>query len=163
MLKTIKIIWVFIVLSMLINAINGCTIGMIGSMATHESGFCTIKVPEVGAKENILTIAEETGKELGYKIYGKTDNGITLQYGTPMLASMALGSTRMYNITVTKGIKMQIPANLPIDKKLAEMQKELTITVVSVGDYGAGGAQHAEKLGNEFKEKLLQRINQTPR
>lgn len=145
----------------LTSTISGCTIAMLGSMATQQSGSYELKVPEIGAKKDILLVAEQVGKDLGYKVSGKAEHNITFKYETNFIVGMALGSMRMYHIMVMKGINVHTAKGIEdkdVREKIEKMQKDLTITVIAVGDYGAGGVKHAEKLANEFKDKLLQRV-----
>lgn len=155
--KTTKAICYLIVFFLQINIITGCAIATIASMATMDSGYYTIKIPEVGKRPDILAIAEKVGESLGYKVFGKGPNSITLSYGSSMIATMTVGATTNYHITVSKS-----PEMMTDDPKMKKMSEELTIMVMAIGSYGKGGVSHAEKLANEFKDKLLEMIRQNP-
>lgn len=155
--RTTKTIYLLIVFLLQINIIAGCLVGSIASMATMDSGYYTVKIPEVGKRPDILAIAEKVGESLGYKVFGKGPNSVTLSYGSSMIATMTVGATTNYHITVTKP-----PEMLTDDPKIKKMSEELTIMVMAVGSYGKGGVSNAEKLANEYKDKLLEMIRQNP-
>lgn len=136
---------------------TGCAITSLVSSATRKAGSFSLEVPGLGKREDILNLAEEVGEDLGYKATGKSPNSITLSHETPFITSMVVGIARRYMIMVVKSPDIDIP-NIPVHvEKIKEIQEKLTITVISVGDFGAGGLKHAEKLANEFKDKLLAR------
>ncbi|MDD5643430.1 MAG: hypothetical protein PHX53_17390 [Syntrophales bacterium] len=149
-----------------LSTLSGCLVASIGSMATMESGMYKLKVPELGERKDILKVAEQVASELGYKVYARSDNMVTFQYATSMAATMLTGVMgRHYNIMVMKGPSIPMVPVAGSDKqsqevreKMERMQKELTIQVMAMGDYGKGGVEQAEKLANEFKAKLLQKV-----
>jgi hypothetical protein len=99
MLKHSKlIITVIICLS---SIISGCV--TLGALSPRQSGTYSLKVPDLGDKPDILGIAEEVGKELGYKVLAKSPNFISFKHQTNLVVSMASGSICIYIITVMKG------------------------------------------------------------
>jgi len=148
---------------------TGCAITSLVSMATQKAGSFSLKVPGLGKREDILNLAEEVGKDLGYKATGKSPNSITLSYKTPFITTMVAGIVRHYTISVIKSPDFSHTdisgyPDLPdyaqnqireTSKKIKEIEETLTISVMSLGDFGAGGLKNAEKLANEFKDKLL--------
>jgi hypothetical protein len=155
--KSTKTICLLIVFLLHINFITGCAVATIASMATMDSGYYTLKIPDVGKRPDILTIAEKVGNNLGYKVFGKGPNSITFQSKSSMMATMTVGSTTNYHITVSKS-----PEIVSDDPKMKKMSEELTIMAMAIGSYGKGGVSHAEQLANEFKDKLLEMIRQNP-
>lgn len=154
--KTVKTICLFIVFLLQINIITGCAVATIASMATMDSGFYELKIPEVGKRKDILTIAEKVGNSMGYRVFGKSSNSVTLKYESSMLATMTVGASSHYNITVSKSPELSVA-----DPKMKKMSEELTIIVTAVGSYGKGGVGSAEKLANEFKDKILEMTAKT--
>lgn len=73
-----------------------------------------------------------------------------------MVATMAVGASSHYHITVSKS-----PELIVADPKMKKMSEELTIIVTCVGSYGKGGVSQAEKLANEFKDKILEMTAKT--
>ena len=146
--------------------LSGCLVASIGSMATMETGMYTLKVPELGERKDILKISEQVASELGYKVFAKSEDSITFQYSTSMAAHVLTGVMgRRYSIMVKKGPNIpMVPVagsdkqSQEVRKKMERIQKELTIQVMAMGDYGKGGVGQAEKLANEFKAKLLQKV-----
>ena len=146
--------------------ISGCLGGMIVSDITEKSGNYTLRIPKLGGKKDIINIMEQVGKELGYEPSGKSDKSITFTYESPEVVMMLVGSKRRYRIDVTIGIHYILELYVK-DKDLTKEEQEerekqrneIIISVSAWGDYGAGGVKHAEKIANEFADKLIQRAN----
>lgn len=156
MSKNVRIICLIIIYLVQINFITGCAVATLASMASMDSGFYEVKIPDIGKRQDILAIAEKVGNSMGYKVFGKSSNSITLKYETSMLATMTVGASSHYHITVSKSPELTVA-----DPKMKKMSEELTIIVTAIGSYGKGGVSQAEKLANEFKAKILETIGQT--
>lgn len=122
--------------------------------------------PELTEKENIVKIAEETGKSLGYKSSGMHSyagylNVVTLKH---------LSDSEIKQDLLPGGTKTEITVKCPTPKGLAAFKtpseyserkfQELTTLTIEMkhrGYWGAGGEEEAERIFNEFIDKFLSR------
>lgn len=172
MIKDVKRIgWALLCLISIIS-IFGCAppVVSLASSLSQRHGSFEVKIPELGKRPDILLIAEEVGKSMGYKLVGKGPNNIHLENKTHMATTMMVGTHRHYTIMVMRmhgmispGPGMIVPGQgmiTPGADEITRMSEELTIHVMAMGDFGRGGIGNAEKIANEFKEKLMAKAMQ---
>jgi hypothetical protein len=155
--------------------INGCMLSpayLVATRITQDKTELARSVPELTKREDILKIAEETGKSLGYQSTGVFStshfNGLTLKVSSDSEAKTLL---------LPGGTKARIRVTCPTSKGLAEFKKKsvaekfdektyqkmttLYIELEYVGYWGAGGKEEAERIFNDFIDKFLERARVT--
>jgi len=96
-------------------------------------------------REDILDIVAEVGRTMGYSVSGlDRDQGtISLSSGSSMATTGLLGKSSQATIYVA----------------IVELGKKLDTRISLVGNFGKGTQKAADKLFEDFKTKLLERIN----
>jgi len=131
----------------LISFCSGCStipIVQVGSDIAERNSKIEETVSLKNKNVDLLNIAAQTGKSLGYKIEETTSNGIR------------------YGITLRKATSMLAKALTPLSQyvyiDILEIPEGLKIKVDVTGSWGAGTKESAAKILDEFKEKLLVKI-----
>jgi hypothetical protein len=123
--------------------------------------------PELTEREDILQIAEETGKSLGYQSKGmystRYSEGLILKvYSDKLMKQIVLPGGTVIQVN----LRRPTPTGLALfnKKSFAErigeerLQKITTfyIEMEHMGYWGVGGREEAEKIFNEFIDKFLE-------
>jgi len=123
----------------------GC--GSIGMMASKTETFkgkdsITLKAP----RPDILNIVAEVGKSLGYSVSGldREAGTISLSYDAGLFTGVMIGKINK----TTLMIRSEKGGN------------ELSILFWLMGNFGSGGQEAADKLIEDFKVKLFEKIGE---
>ena len=162
---------------MLLCFLTGCGLSPVYLMAsglTQDKNEFERSFPELTERPDILQVAEETGKSLGYKSWGVYTykdyfQSLILRGSSDSAAKEALlpGGTET-EIRITKPtprylaenkerIKMNEAAGIKTPERTIQIMTALRIEMKHKGYWGAGGKQEAERVFNEFVDKFLER------
>jgi len=151
------ILRITIILQMLFLFLLGCGMSpvvMVTGELTHASGYAKDSIslldyepskPVLDWREDIKDKVCEVGKSLGYRVVGRwvldqSVHGVTFTRETSSLAEFVYGGKTNSEL----GVHIK--------------DNKLEIVVRTSGRFGTGDQKYAEKLLNEFKEKLLAQI-----
>jgi hypothetical protein len=135
------------IMVMMVLTLAGCgSVGRVvgGPDQTYNETF-TMSLPS--ARPDVLDIISEVGESLGYKVASRNKGigFIRLSSQGSLAALMLVG-------------KLNTSA---LDIRIVGGGTELQITVHITGNFGAAGSEQAAKLMEDFKIKLLERIEKT--
>jgi hypothetical protein len=155
----------------------GCGVSpayLVATRATQEKNVFFRSFPELTARENILKVAEETGKSLGY-----TSTGVINTDYFDALGLKVSSDSAAKDMLLPGGTKTQIKITCPRPRALAEFRKNagraqidaeayqrmttLCIELEHKGYWGAGGKEEAERVFNRFIDKFLERAGVGPK
>jgi hypothetical protein len=161
---------------MLLCFLTGCGLSpayLMASGLTIDKNEIVRSFPELTDRPDILQVAEETGKSLGYKSHGFYSTGyfncLTLSGLSDSLVKQALlpgGTETEIRFTRPKPkpmadfkerIKMAEAAGEKVPERTIQKMTTLCISMKHKGYWGAGGKQEAERVLNEFVDKFLER------
>jgi len=123
----------------------GCaSVGYVAGGSTKTfSGSYTLELQEPRA--DILDVIAEVGQAMGHSVSGldRENKFISLSTGSSVLTTGVMGKYSQTTISVT----------------VTESGKKLDVLISVVGNFGKGTQKAADNLFNDFREKLLAKIN----
>lgn len=99
-------------------------------------------------RADILDVVADVGKSMEFDVSAidKNRGSITLSSSAAYAATFLIGKMNNSNLTVTT----------------QDRGKKLDIQVFTTGNFGTGGREASEKLVNDFKSRLRERLGMTP-
>jgi hypothetical protein len=169
MKKLLAVILAGLIISWFISGCSTSPVYMIAARATSENDVSTIALPELSGREDIITLARETGESLGYKIAGvSTEKMISMTMSSDSAVKKLLlpGGTRTMIIVMAPfkeaadNYKEKCPPELFNENTYRE-HLAVKIFLRHTGYWGAGSKEEGAKLLEQFKESLLAKANAT--
>jgi hypothetical protein len=122
---------------------SGCAVA---AMSSRKNFSVSEEVKLDGSTQNVMAVAEEVGKSLGYRVNSRMKNGDFTSLGferdSSMIVTMATGYARMAHIMVMHNPK----------------EEKLHLTMIVAGNLGAGSEADAQKTLQAFRDKLQERL-----
>lgn len=126
--------------------LNGCAaLGMlVGGKYQTYTGADSVDLPSQRA--DILNAVSETGQSMGLSVSGmdKKAGTISLQNSSSMASTMLMGKSNQVHLGVT----------------VTNNGKTLDLEITIVGNFGSGTREAADKILEDFKSRLHERLAQ---
>jgi hypothetical protein len=132
-----------VLFSTIIMNISGCTTILIYGHVTKNLSYASSYIDITKNNGNVLDMAAETGKEMGYKEAKRESNLVLLS-----------NSSRGTLSDIIAGVYKDT------DIKIEKNDDKLFITVIAVASYGNAREDYCEEVLNNFKANLSLRLNQ---
>ena len=146
----------FIVMVLAAVTLSGCAFI---SLATHSNFHLTEELRIENPKRDPIKVAEEVGTEMGFSVVSRMPGMLMLSGDTNLLVGTITGIHKFAKIAFTDYSK--VGAGVP--KGQVEGQEffkdRYTVMVMVGGGFGAGTESEAKTVMNEFKQKLLQKLD----
>lgn len=125
---------------------SGCSsVGyVVGGAPTTFQGDYEIEI--ANPRTDILNVIAEVGKAMGYSVSALNvkGNSISISSRSSVVAGAMIGTIN--NITITATIM--------------DSGKKIYVITTLVGNFGVGTKEESDKIFNDFKSKLLEKIRQ---
>jgi len=150
----------FIVVTLAALTLTGCMAGMLIDEATQSNFHISEKLQIEDTKRDPITVAEEVGTEMGFRVSGRATGTLTFSDESNFFGSMVTGHFKMHTITFidfNKSSSSYVPNAQGQAMKYLKGLYEVNVMVV--GGLGSGTESEANRLMTEFKQKLLQKLD----
>lgn len=136
-----KLVFVYAILLASITMTSCAEIGLLSKTHSFQGKYSIVLD---NSKADILTIIEEVGESMSLKVsqLDATQGIISLSSGLGVDASSLYGKYASRSISV----------------KALDSGRKLEIEILVAGNFGTGVKEEADKVFNEFKMKLLEKI-----
>ena len=140
--------------------LNGCLLGGIANMATFKGFHLTEDLCIKNPKRDPIKVAEEVGTEMGFKVQGRMPGILMLTGGSNFITETITGHHKTWRISFTDYNKSDRVHRYRAQAEGVESFKDrYSVMVMVAGGLGAGTESEAKRIMDEFKQKLLQKLD----
>jgi hypothetical protein len=159
-------------------ALCGCVVFpalIVPGVAHYDESVAQTDLPQLAHHPDVIALASQVGKSLGYQVSLQNHDVVILVYETPFLKEPVTGKCQSIRIVVYKvtGGNLLGLSLAPDDKELQKLYAQIkpppfkgeTVHLAVYGDgvnLGAGSQAEINEIMETFKNKLLARASAAP-